>query len=59
MATINAPWHAAHVLGQGAAIDDRVAWHLEHARECGCREVPRSVRDELARRGIPEPERRR
>lgn len=57
--TLNRDWHDAHELGQGAPMDARVAWHLEHARECGCREVPRTVREELARRGIDEPGRRR
>lgn len=23
--------------------DERVAWHEEHERECGCREVPPSL----------------
>jgi hypothetical protein len=52
---LNREWHEAHVLGSGAPMDARIAWHLEHARECGCREIPRTVRDELARRGLPVP----
>jgi hypothetical protein len=54
---MDAGWHDAHVLGQGAPMDARVAWHLEHAAACGCRAVPRTVVEELERRGIPVPER--
>jgi len=35
-----------------ATLDERVAWHVEHARECACREIPASIKAELARRGI-------
>jgi len=32
-------------------LDQRVEWHLEHEKQCGCREdVPRTVRAELERR---------
>lgn len=40
---LNAEWHRAHVLGSGAPMDRRIAWHIEHARECGCRPIPTSV----------------
>ena len=52
---INRDWHRAHVLGQGASMDRRVAWHLEHAAACGCRGIPQTVLDELARRGLTAP----
>ena len=55
---MNAEWHDEHALGQGAPLDRRVQWHLEHARECGCRAVPRTVAEELERRGIAVPGRR-
>jgi hypothetical protein len=55
---MNAEWHDVHVLGQGASMDRRVEWHLEHARECGCRAIPRTVVEELERRGVEVPARR-
>lgn len=58
-ATVNEEWHAAHVLGQGASLDRRVEWHVEHATACGCREIPATVVAELERRGVAVPERRR
>jgi len=33
-----------------ATLDQRVAWHLEHAEACACRPMPRTVVEELARR---------
>jgi hypothetical protein len=33
---VNAGWHRAHVLGRDVPMDARIAWHLEHARECAC-----------------------
>jgi hypothetical protein len=56
---VNTQWHDSHVLGQGATLDARVVWHVEHATACGCRAVPASVVAELERRGEPVPERRR
>lgn len=49
---LNKEWHQAHVLGQHASLDDRSAWHLEHAKNCGCREMPESIRAEIERRGL-------
>lgn len=55
---INREWHEAHRLGPKAKLDERVTWHIEHARFCGCRDMPDSIKTELAKRGIPQPERR-
>lgn len=52
-------WHLAHRLGSRASLDDRVAWHVEHARHCRCREMPEPIRQEIERRGLqPEAENR-
>jgi hypothetical protein len=50
---MNADWHRAHVLGSGAPMDDRIAWHIEHGRECACRPIPASVLAAMADRGLP------
>ncbi len=47
---MNADWHRDHVLGSHATMDERVEWHIEHARECGCRPIPASVNAEIERR---------
>ena len=47
---INREWHRAHRLPRNASKEQRIEWHAEHARECGCRPVPPDLRDEVARR---------
>jgi hypothetical protein len=36
-------WHRDHRLPARASLEQRVAWHLEHAKQCGCRPMPASV----------------
>lgn len=55
----NREWHEAHRLDPKAKLDERIAWHLEHAQLCGCRDMPESIKAELVKRGITAPERRR
>jgi hypothetical protein len=52
---MNKEWHAAHKLGRHASMDDRMAWHLKHAANCGCRKVPQSIMRELENRGLVLP----
>lgn len=59
MGRINAGWHEAHPMPEKPTLDQRVAWHLEHAAHCGCRGIPRLIAEELVRRGIPVPEPRK
>ena len=47
---MNRQWHQAHVLGQHARLEERLAWHEEHARLCHCRDMPESIARELAAR---------
>lgn len=55
---LNREWHDAHPMPPNASMDQRVEWHLEHARQCGCRDIPATVVKELTSRGIPVPARR-
>jgi hypothetical protein len=48
---MNADWHREHVLGSNAPMDTRVRWHMEHARECGCRPIPKGVQEAISRLG--------
>jgi hypothetical protein len=47
---LNREWHEAHRLPRNAKLAERVDWHLEHERVCGCREMPASIKAELERR---------
>jgi hypothetical protein len=37
---INAAWHKAHRMPRNATAAERLCWHLEHEKECGCRPMP-------------------
>lgn len=56
--TINALWHAANPMPPNATLNQQIAWHLKHARVCGCRPMPERIKAEIARRsgqqGLPE-----
>jgi hypothetical protein len=56
---LNAAWHQAHRMPANASLEQRVAWHLAHARACACRSIPKGIVKELARRGIALPSGRR
>jgi hypothetical protein len=48
--TINATWHKANRMPKNPTADQRIHWHLEHTRECGCRPIPPKLRKEIERR---------
>ncbi len=58
---LNRDWHHRHVMREAATVDERVKWHLEHAKNCGCRPVPATVLKEMTKAGAvsPSPRRRR
>jgi hypothetical protein len=35
---------------KNAALEQRIRWHLAHAKACGCRGIPKSVLRALAAR---------
>lgn len=49
--TLNEAWHRAHPMPKHPTMDERIRWHQEHVKECGCRPIPESVSEEMTRRG--------
>jgi hypothetical protein len=47
---LDAAWHDAHPMPNKATLDQRIAWHTEHAAACGCRPMPATMVAEIARR---------
>lgn len=43
MGKINADWHLAHKMPKNPTESERIAWHLDHAQNCTCREIPKGV----------------
>lgn len=55
---MNREWHDAHVMPSKPTLEQRIAWHLAHAQNCGCRDMPDSIKQALAERGLAVPKRR-
>ncbi len=55
MSTINAAWHNANRMPKNPTLDQRIAWHIEHAKHCGCRPIAGKIRDEILKRGLKVP----
>ncbi|MFA6197608.1 MAG: hypothetical protein WC734_00430 [Patescibacteria group bacterium] len=49
---INAIWHKSHRMPKKPSLDDRVKWHVAHARNCQCRKLEGKMLEEIKRRGI-------
>ncbi len=54
---MNKLWHDANRLAPKAKLEERLTWHLEHAKACGCRDMPASIKTVLTERGIELPPR--
>lgn len=44
---LNAEWHNANPMPKNPTMQERVQWHKEHAKECGCRPIPKAVQVEI------------
>jgi hypothetical protein len=49
---LNKDWHLAHPMPKNATIEQRIKWHSEHQKYCGCREIPPKLKDEMKKRKI-------
>jgi hypothetical protein len=41
---LNKEWHLAHRMPKNPTLDQRIAWHIEHKRNCACRDIPEKIR---------------
>ena len=55
MGKINAEWHRAHPMPTNPTLDQRIEWHLAHAKACGCRKIAGKLLEEMQLRGIKVP----
>ncbi len=49
---VNKEWHASHKMPKNPTMDKRIAWHLEHAKNCGSRKIEGKLAEEMKKRGI-------
>ena len=52
MGTINKEWHLSPKMPSNPTEDQRLSWHLEHAKNCACREMPPALLALAKSRGI-------
>jgi hypothetical protein len=52
MPKINAIWHKANKMPKNPNIDQRIKWHLGHARHCQCRPLGGKIFQEIKKRGL-------
>jgi uncharacterized protein YdhG (YjbR/CyaY superfamily) len=46
---MNSEWHKKHVLGKGASLEERIAWHRGHQERCACRPIPPKLAEQMRR----------
>jgi len=49
---LNKEWHLAHRMPSNATLDQRIAWHLEHAKHCACRPISDKLKAEIKKRKL-------
>lgn len=51
MGKINKDWHLANKMPNppagGPTKEQRLNWHIEHSKNCTCREMPQKLIDEI------------
>jgi hypothetical protein len=48
--SINKDWHLSHRMPKNPTLDQRVVWHVEHARHCSCRPPTGKILEEIKKR---------
>lgn len=44
---INKEWHLKHRMPKNPTKEERIKWHIAHAKHCTCRDVPLSLQQEI------------
>jgi hypothetical protein len=47
---INKPWHDKNPMPKNPSLEQRMKWHLAHAKNCGCRPIPPKLKAEILNR---------
>jgi hypothetical protein len=48
----NKEWHLAHKMPKNPTLDMRIQWHLDHKKNCDCRDIPEALKIEMKKKGI-------
>jgi hypothetical protein len=41
--SLSKAWHDKHPMPKNATLDQRIRWHRQHAKHCGCRPIPAEI----------------
>lgn len=52
MGKINKEWHLNNKMPKNPTLDQRVTWHVDHARNCTCRALDGKILEEIKKKGI-------
>ncbi|MDN2580543.1 hypothetical protein [Aquibium sp. ELW1220] len=55
MSRINRAWHEGHRMPKNPTELQRIAWHAEHMRNCGCRGIDPGVAKLFEKHGVTVP----
>ena len=49
---INADWHKNNKMPKNPTLEQRMYWHLEHAKHCHCRPLGGKILEEIKKRNL-------
>jgi hypothetical protein len=49
---INKGWHLAHRMPKNPKLGERIDWHVEHLKNCACRDLTPKLKEEFRKRKI-------
>ncbi len=47
MKKINEEWHKANRMPKNPTMEQRITWHLEHQKNCNCRDIPNTIKQAI------------
>jgi hypothetical protein len=45
--TINKEWHLKNKMPKNPTAEQRIKWHIAHAKNCSCRPIPEKLAQEI------------
>lgn len=47
---INKEWHLKNRMPKNPTLEQRIEWHLNHAKNCSCRPIPEKLKAQIKAR---------
>lgn len=54
MNKLNKEWHLASKMPKNPTEEERLKWHIAHAKNCQCREMPAKMMDKARKKRLIE-----